>query len=267
MTPGLEREIVDRDGHGRNVAHLRALGVELPRIADLADPPSCLAARAEEIAGVHPYLKRSLGTQTCVVEALECPTLLYNGYGEHNIQGIGDKHVPLIHNVMGTDFVIGVSDRGSDALNVVFNTVAGRAYLSRHRHVGQQSLAALGDLGLSSIANILGAIKYAKYMALGSDDIVLTVATDGAEMYQSEIEVAKARHFAGEFSEIEAAEAFGQYLLGAGMDHVSELTRFDRERIFNLGYYTWVEQQGTDLAHFDLRPGEDLKLTLRSACK
>ena len=69
------------------------------------------------------YLKRSLGTHTCVVEALECPTLLYNGYGEHNIQGIGDKHMPLIHNVMGTDFVIGVSDRTSDALNVVFNTV------------------------------------------------------------------------------------------------------------------------------------------------
>ena len=324
MTPGLEREIVDRDGYGRNVAHLRALGVELPRIADLADPPSHLAAKAEEIAGVDPdradarnlfrvhwhngadrralvdvpehivlpdaltgvqariivalgnrfpmigahkvlaaygcliprllsgafdvtrhravwpstgnycrggvaisrllgcrsvavlpegmsrerfdwledwvvdpgdihrtpgtesnvkeiydachvlardernlilnqfseygnyvvhravtgpalerifaahdedggktahafvcasgsagtlaagdHLKRTLGTRTCVVEALECPTLLYNGYGEHNIQGIGDKHVPLIHNVMGTDFVIGVSDRAA----------------------------------------------------------------------------------------------------------------------------------------------------------
>ena len=72
-------------------------------------------------------------------------------------------------------------------------------------------------------------------------------------MYQSEIEIAEASHFAGEFSEIEAAQAFGQYLLGAGIDHVSELTRFDRERIFNLGYYTWVEQQGTGLAHFDLR--------------
>ena len=132
-------------------------------------------------------------------------------------------------------------------------TSQGAYYLSRHRYVGQQSLAALGDLGLSSIANILGAIKYAKYMALGTDDIVLTVATDGAAMYQSQIEIAKATWFGGEFSEIEAAQAFGQYLLGAGIDHVSELTRFDRERIFNLGYYTWVEQQGTDLAHFDLR--------------
>ena len=117
----------------------------------------------------------------------------------------------------------------------------------RHRHIGQQSLAALGDLGLSSIANILGAIKYAKYMALGTDDIVLTVATDGAEMYQSEIEIAKARHFAGEFSEIEAAQAFGRYLLGAGMDHVCELTRFDRERVFNLGYYTWGKSVSGEL--------------------
>ena len=90
-------------------------------------------------------------------------------------------------------------------------------------------------------------------MALGADDVVLTVATDGAAMYQSEIEVARAALFAGEFSEIEAAEAFGQHVLGAGIDHVGELTRFDRERIFNLGYYTWVEQQGTRLEDFDRR--------------
>ena len=90
-------------------------------------------------------------------------------------------------------------------------------------------------------------------MNLGADDVVLTVATDGAAMYRSEIETARVSHFAGNFSEIEAAEAFGQHLLGAGIDHVSELTRFDRERIFNLGYYTWVEQQGTSIADFDRR--------------
>ena len=234
--PSLERIFAAHDEGGRKSAHAFV----------------CASGSAGTLAAGD-HLKRSLGTRTCVVEALECPTLLYNGYGEHNIQGIGDKHVPLIHNVMGTDFVIGVSDRGSDALNLVFNTVAGRAYLSRHRHVDQQSLASLGDLGLSSIANILGAIKYAKYMALGADDIVLTVATDGAAMYQSEIESAEKKLVAGRLSEIEAAEAFGQHLLGAGIDHVSELTRFDRERIFNLGYYTWVEQQGTSLAHFDRR--------------
>ena len=154
---------------------------------------------------------------------------------------------------MGTDFVIGVSDKGSDALNMVFNTVVGRSYLSRYRQVGQQSLADLDNLGLSSIANILGAIKYAKYMNLGADDVVLTVATDGAAMYRSEFEIGRSSYIAGKFSEVEAAESFGQHLLGAGIDHVSELTRFDRERIFNLGYYTWVEQQGTSLENFDRR--------------
>ncbi len=199
------------------------------------------------------HLKQALGTQTCVVEALECPTLLYNGYGEHNIQGIGDKHVPLIHNVMGMDFAIGVSDKACDALNLVFNTGPGRAYLSGRKSVDQKSIAGLGDFGLSSIGNILGAIKYAKYMDLGENDVVLTVATDGAAMYQSELAETETRRYGGSFSEIDAAEAFGQHLLGAGIDHTMELGRFDRERIFNLGYYTWVEQQGTSLADFDRR--------------
>ena len=246
--------------YGNYIAHRAVTGPALERIFTAHNSDGSKTARAFVCASgsagtlaTGDYLKRSLGTHTCVVEALECPTLLYNGYGEHNIQGIGDKHVPLIHNVMGTDFVIGVSDKGSDALNVVFNTVAGRSYLSRHRNVGQRNLAGLDDLGLSSIANILGAIKYARYMDLGTDDVVLTVATDGAAMYRSELEIASPSHRDGEYSEVEAAEAFGQHVLGAGTDHVSELKRFDRERIFNLGYYTWVEQQGTSLAEFDQR--------------
>ena len=246
--------------YGNYIVHRAVTGPALERIFRAHNPDRSKTARAFVCAsgsagtlGAGDYLKGSLGTDTCVVEALECPTLLYNGYGEHNIQGIGDKHVPLIHNVMGTDFVIGVSDKGSDALNMVFNTVVGRSYLSRYRQVGQQSLADLDNLGLSSIANILGAIKYAKYMNLGADDVVLTVATDGAAMYRSEIEIVRASHSPGNFSEIEAAETFGQHLLGAGIDHVSELMRFDRERIFNLGYYTWVEQQGTSLEDFDRR--------------
>lgn len=75
------------------------------------------------------HLKETFGADICVVEALECSTLLYNGYGEHNIQGSGDKHVPFILNVMNADFVIGVSDRASDHLNMLFNTTVGRDYL------------------------------------------------------------------------------------------------------------------------------------------
>ena len=178
---------------------------------------------------------------------------MYNGYGEHNIQGIGDKHVPLIHNVMASDFAIGVSDSACDGLNLLFNTSVGRRYLSDHKGIGQELIANLGNLGLSSIANVLGAIKYARYMDLNENDVVLTVATDGADMYQSEMDIASNRQFGGKFDEFAAAETFGRYILGAGIDHVQELGRFERERIFNLGYYTWVEQQGISMVDFDRR--------------
>ncbi|NNF79874.1 MAG: pyridoxal-5'-phosphate-dependent protein subunit beta [Rhizobiales bacterium] len=246
--------------YGNYIIHRAVTGPALERVFAALNTSGQLKARAFVCASgsagtlaAGDYLKQSLGSQTCVVEALECPTLLYNGYGEHNIQGIGDKHVPLIHNVMATDFAIGVSDASSNALNLVFNTTAGRAYLSEHKKIGQDVLAGLDDLGLSSIANVLGAIKYAKYMSLGADDVVLTVATDGAAMYRSEMAAAETKQFGGKFSEIEAAEAFGRYVLGAAIDHVAELGRFERERIFNLGYYTWVEQQGTSLEEFDRR--------------
>jgi hypothetical protein len=114
-------------------------------------------------------------------------------------------------------------------------------------------MASLGDLGLSSIANILGAIKYAKYMGLGPNDAVLTVATDGAEMYETELSLAEKRLAGGRLDDLQAAEVFGRYLLGAATDHMIELDRPGRERVFNLGYYTWVEQQGVSLADFDAR--------------
>jgi hypothetical protein len=111
----------------------------------------------------------------------------------------------------------------------------------------------LADLGLSSIANVLGAIKVAKYMGLGADDAVVTLATDGAEMYGTELEKAAAGAFAGTFDELAAAEVFGRYLLAVTTDNMIETTRRDRERIFNLGYFTWVEQQGVSVGDFDAR--------------
>lgn len=250
--------------YGNYIIHRAVTGPALERIFSALNRDGTLNARAFVCASgsagtlaTGDHLKQALGTDTCVVEALECPTLLYNGYGEHNIQGIGDKHVPLIHNVMGTDFAIGVSDAASDALNLVFNTIAGRTYLREHKQIGQERIAELSSLGLSSIANVLGAIKYAKYMNLGSDDVVLTVATDGADMYQTELAIAEKKYFNDRFSEIEAAESFGRHLLGTATDHVAELRRTDRERMFNLAYYTWVEQQGTSLADFDRRRDQD----------
>src|SRR4249920_656363 len=109
------------------------------------------------------YLKEKHGTGIAVVEAVECPTLLMNGYGEHNIQGIGDKHVPLIHNVMNTDLVIGVSDQATDGLNAVFNSAIGRQYLASRCNLDPCFLRGLGFLGLSSIANIVASIKFARH--------------------------------------------------------------------------------------------------------
>ena len=198
------------------------------------------------------YLKERFGSLTVACEALECPTLLYAGFGEHNIQGIGDKHVPLIHNVLATDLALAVSDRATDRLGVLFGTETGTSHL-RRRGVGDGVLDGLPSLGLSSICNVLGAIKTAKYLGLGADDVVVTVATDGAALYASERDLALARYFPDGFGEVEAAEVYGEHLLGAATDHLQELGRRDRERIFNLGYYTWVEQQGVSLEDFQAR--------------
>src|SRR5215510_14216296 len=117
-----------------------------------------------------------------------------NGYGEHNIQGIGDKHVPLIHNVSNTDVIIGVSDRATDGLNAVFNSEVGRAHLIRRLCLPPGLAELLGHFGLSSIANLLGAIKLAKHLRLGPDEVIVTVATDGHAMYKSELERFLGRH-------------------------------------------------------------------------
>ncbi len=245
---------------GNYVAHRAVTGPALERIFHAVRGDGQLRARAFVAASgsagtlaAGDHLGATLGTRTCVVEALECPTLLYNGYGAHNIQGIGDKHLPLIHNVMRTDFVAGVSDQATDALDVLFNTDAGREYLRDRQQVPADVVAGLGNLGLSSIANVLASIKVAKYLDLGPDDAVLTVATDGAELYPSERARTLEDRFGGAIDAVDAAEIFGRDLSGATTDHLLELDRRSRERVFNLGYYTWVEQQGTSLEAFDAR--------------
>ena len=199
------------------------------------------------------YLKAAHGTRIAAVEAVECPTMLYNGYGEHNIQGIGDKHIPLIHNVMNTDIVAGVSDRSSDALNLLFNDAVGRAYLTRRQKLDPVLVNALVDVGLSGNANIIAAIKIARHFELGESDIVITIATDGAALYDSERAAYLKRCYPNGFDEVHAGEAFGRHLQAITNDHLIELTHVDRRRVFNLGYYTWVEQQGVSVADFDRR--------------
>ena len=197
------------------------------------------------------FLKALTGSLTVAVEALECPTLLYCGYGEHNIQGIGDKHVPFIHNVMGTDLVVGVSDASSDHLFLLFNTEAGRDYLVSRVGLTEGLVTALSGLGFSGICNVLAAIKTAKYMSYGPDDAIITVATDSADMYQSEIRRLLERDYKDGFDPLTAARVYGQHLAGVATDHLLELSHRDKTRIFNQAYFTWVEQQGISLEDFE----------------
>ncbi len=210
------------------------------------------------------YLKEKYGAAIVAAEALECPTLLNNGFGGHNIQGIGDKHVPLIHNVMNSDFVVAVSDQDTDSLDLLFNSDTGRDYLTKRRGLSPELVDELSLLGFSSICNVIGAIKTAKYLDLGPDDAMITVATDSAAMYNTERDSYLAENFGGSFDQVNAGETFARFLLGTGTDNMSELTHVDRDRIFNLGYYTWVEQQGVTLEQFEERRQPEYWLELRN---
>ncbi len=249
---------------GNYIIHRAVTGPAFERIFHAVSGESTLNARAFVCASgsagtiaAGDYLKSTLGSDICVVEALQCPTLLYNGYGEHNIQGIGDKHVPFIHNVLNTDYTIAVSDETCDSLNILFNTTVGHEFLTKRAGIDEDALKDLGNLGLSSIANVVAAIKYARYHNLGTDDVVLTVATDGAEMYGTEPENTLTNRFSSNFDELTAAEVFGRYLLGIATDNFLEMNRHDCQRMFNLGYYTWVEQQGISIEDFDARRDPD----------
>ncbi len=200
------------------------------------------------------YLKEKFeDCKIVAIEALECPTLLYNGFGGHNIQGIGDKHVPYVHNVMNTDNVVAISDVSTDSLNILFNSEEGKRYLKERKGVSEELLNNLSLMGLSSICNVLAAIKTAKYYELTENDVILTVATDPSTMYVTEIPKQVKKHFGGNYDQFDAAESFGQHLKGMTTDHYQELTKIDKDRVFNLGYYTWVEQQGIDIEDFNAR--------------
>ena len=209
-------------------------------------------------------LKDIYGTKIVAVEALECPTMLENGFGEHNIQGIGDKHIPLIHNVMNTDVVVGVSDRATDELDALFNMPAGQQYLASRHGFSAELIDALTHFGFSAICNVLAAIKTAKLMGYGANDAIVTIATDGGALYPSERVKTIANRFKGEFTAVDAAEIFSEHLGSVSTDNMIDCTERDRNRIFNLGYYTWVEQQGTPLDVFEARRSQSFWRSVRS---
>ncbi len=174
-------------------------------------------------------------------EALQCPTLLENGYGEHRIEGIGDKHIPWIHNLRNTGLVIGVDDDDTMQLLRLYNEPAGRRHLAE-RGLPPQVADQLEAAGISGIGNVVAAAKMARYLELYEDDVVLTVLTDSMDLYGSRL--AELREAYGELSDADAERIAYRHIEGLKPDALIETTYRDRRRIHNLKYYTWVEQQG-----------------------
>lgn len=199
--------------------------------------------------GCGDYLKQLFPrSKLAVGEALQCPTLLRNGYGGHKIEGIGDKHVPWIHNVRNTDMVMAIDDNSSVNLLRLFNERVGKEYLSQCG-VSQSVVDDLNLLGISSVANLVGCIKFARYYELGPDDVILTIFTDSIELYQTRLRRLRRKY--GEYKEEDAVKDFHLFLRGIKTDNMEELGYYQKKRIHNLKYFTWVEQQGKDVQELD----------------
>jgi cysteine synthase len=191
------------------------------------------------------FLKQKYpSVRIAAAEALQCPTLLLNGFGSHRIEGIGDKHVPWIHNVRNTDFVIDVDDNDCLELIRLFNEDRGRDYLKKNG-VAEHTISNLDLLGISGVANVLASIKLSKYLGLTENDVVATILTDSMQLYGSRVE--EMRELNGEYSDADADRAYHASCLKADTSNMLELADNDRKRIHNLKYFTWVEQQKKDL--------------------
>ncbi|HMD13226.1 MAG TPA: pyridoxal-phosphate dependent enzyme, partial [Bacteroidota bacterium] len=173
-------------------------------------------------------------------EALQCPTLLMNGFGGHRIEGIGDKHVPWVHNVRNTDAVVAIDDEDCMRVLRLFNEDAGKKYLS-DAGVSRHDIENLQLLGISGISNLLSAIKTAKYFEMDEDDVIFTIFTDSVDLYRSRLKELKTKH--GSYSMIQAAKDHSGPIAHQNIEFFKELTYYDRKAIHNLKYFTWVEQQ------------------------
>ena len=194
-------------------------------------------------------------SKVIVSEALQCPTLLRNGFGGHRIEGIGDKHVPFIHNVRNTDMIVAMDDCDPMGLLQLFNDPAGQSFLL-DKGVPEETVKNLHLLGISGISNMLSAIKVAKWYELDENDVLFTVFTDSMELYQSRL--AEAAEETGGYNAQKAELDFNLHLMALKTDNMSELGYWDRKRVHNLKYFTWIEQQQRDLEELN-RQWDDYK--------
>jgi len=189
------------------------------------------------------YLKQTFPrSRIAVGEALQCPTILNNGFGDHRIEGTGDKHIPWVHNVKNTDMGIAIDDNDSMALLRLFNEEKGKTFLTDEIGMSKEDVEHLAYMGISGISNMLCAIKFAKYYELTSKDVIATILTDSVEMYMSRLE--ELNEAEGAYTPLKAAIDYAAHLQAVKTDNLIDLTYAERKRVHNLKYYTWVEQQG-----------------------
>ncbi len=189
------------------------------------------------------YLKNQYpGLRIAVGEALQCPTILNNGFGAHRIEGIGDKHIPWVHNVKNTDMAIAIDDNDCMQMIRLFNEPVGKEYLEKEIGLSKEDIEHLAYMGISGTANLLMAIKFAKYYELTENDVVATVFTDSVDMYGSRIE--ELREEQGAYTAGNASRDFGSCIMHQNTENMLEMGMAERKRVHNLKYYTWVEQQG-----------------------
>jgi cysteine synthase len=191
-------------------------------------------AAGDYLRTVHPQIR------VVATEAQQCPTLYQLGFGGHRIEGIGDKHVPWIHNVRNTDMVAAIDDEQCLALFRLFNEPHGQTLLNRR--LPDELIQKLPLLGISGICNLVAAIKTAKYYDMDGRDVIFTCLTDSAGLYGSRLQ--ELADDTGAYTPERAAYAQARYLDGIATDYLRELTYFDRKALHNFKYFTWVEQQG-----------------------
>lgn len=187
-------------------------------------------------------------------EALQCPTLLMNGFGAHRIEGIGDKHIPWIHNVKNTDAVTAIDDEDPLRILRLFNEDEGKKFLSQIG-VNQSSIDSLPQLGISSISNMISAIKMAKHFEFNENDVIFTIFTDSVEMYRSRLKEMNEEW--GKYSLKHAEIDWHSVLIKQKTDYFKELTYIDKKTIHNLKYFTWVEQQGKSVEELNAQWYDD----------
>jgi len=183
------------------------------------------------------------------LEPIQCPTLYSNGYGSHDIQGIGDKHVTWIHNVLNMDAIMCLDDVECKKGLQLLTEEAGWRTLHRYG-VPEASVQTMATIfGISGVCNDLGAIKTAKFYGFGPRDLIVTICTDAIDRYHSVMADLTRRY--GPLDDTEAAVRLVSIFHHQKTDWIREGTLEARRQWHNLKYYTWVEQQGKTVAELD----------------